>query len=143
MDRMQAQLSAAQTLASTAEAMGLKGVGATLILKDGEVVWTPTIVVVKSFQRDADPNRGPEDTGSNYAAVALSKMFEMVETSNDSGTTPNRRPKKGEFGYRGGLVLRKGKWRLFVCFSGGTADEDVEASQGALVTLTTAFDQLG
>lgn len=140
MDRMQAQQVAAETIRRKAEEMGLRGVGGALVVVDGETVWNPTLVVVKDFQRGPDPERGEGDTGSNYAAVAFSKLAEMLDTDNDSGTTVGRDVKKGEFGYRGGVMLREGKIRMLTFFSGGTADEDVEVSKPALFTLRDALN---
>lgn len=141
MDRMLAQQAAVTTLYNAAKALGLKGVGAALIVKDGETIWSPTVVVVDAFQRDPDPSRGSNDTGSNYFAVAAGKLAEMMDTHNNSGETPSRLPKKGELGYRGGVTKEVNGLRLFVCFSGGTADQDVLVSQTALEKLEWALMQ--
>lgn len=141
MDRIQLQERAAETLRHVAETIQLKGVGAVLIVKDGETVWNPTLVVVGRFVREADPARGPDDHGSNYAAVAWAKMAEMLSTGTDSGTLPERQVKKGENGYRGGVTIRIGEYRLLVCFSGGTPDEDVLVSRTVMETLQSAFQE--
>jgi hypothetical protein len=135
MDNMQIQAIAAEHLRKKAVSMGLHGVGGVLILPDGETKFTPTLVVVGDMKRLPDPGRGPEDHGSNYIAVAFSKLAEMIVTSNNSGTTIGRLPMKGEFGYPGGVIQRIGKTRIFAFFSGGKAEEDVMVAEEALPIL--------
>lgn len=140
MEKWAIQARAALLLRKKAESMGLKGFGGVLILPDSDTVFTPTFAIAGDMKRLPDPvNRGPEDTGTNYAAVGCSKLAEMIITSNNSGTTDGRLPMKGEFGYRGGAVHRSGDTRLFAFFSGGTAEEDLEVALEALASLVAGF----
>lgn len=108
---------AVEEIQQFANKMGLQGVGGAMVVEDGETVWNPTIVVVGKFQRSPDPKRGVGDNGSNYAAVGFSKLAEMMDTGVDSGSIVNtRKPKKGEFGYAGGRIVRVGSVRVAAFF---------------------------
>ncbi|MFC1700471.1 hypothetical protein ACFLZ4_02425 [Patescibacteria group bacterium] len=135
MNRMLAQQAAAETIRRVATQMGLQGVGGALVVLDGETVWNPTLVVVGNFQRGPDPNRGEDDTGTNYAAVGFSKLAEMIDTEKNSGTQRDRKPKKGEFGYLGGVMSRIDNMLILTFFSGGTENEDNRVAKPALNTL--------
>ena len=76
------------------------------------------------------------DTGSNYFAVAMAKLAEMLDTFENSGTVPERLVKKGELGYMGRLCLQlpNGLW-AFTFFSGGTSKEDIVISQAGMDTF--------
>jgi len=139
MDKMRAQMVAIETLRRIAEQMDLKGFGGVLAFREGETIWNPALVVVDDFQRGRKPDGDENDHGANYAAVSFSKFAEMMETRANSGTTKDRPPKKGEFGYRGGVILEEGEIIMFAFFSGGSEDEDVAVASAAILTLRDAL----
>ncbi|PIR43397.1 hypothetical protein COV24_03050 [candidate division WWE3 bacterium CG10_big_fil_rev_8_21_14_0_10_32_10] len=111
-----------------AHELGIEGAGGIVLVKEGaftEGVVMPALFAVGEFTRG--PKNG--DDGANYLAVALSKFAEMMDTNMHSGLAPNRPVKKGEFGYRGGLVhfFRNG-WLIKAFFSGGSAEQDCEVA---------------
>jgi hypothetical protein len=122
--------------------MVTKGVAAILMLqkKDSEAMSSiaPTFRVIGSFERLPDPeHRGPDDQGSNYLAIAWSKICDMIRTDNASGHDP-RKP-NGETGYRGGVLGFNGIY-TYVAFSGGTENEDVLIALAGVRSLgLTAF----
>jgi hypothetical protein len=67
--------------------------------------------------RPADPGRGPDDTGTNYAALAISKILQCVRTGAPAGLTADF--PKGEFNYKGSVILESSDgWRVYFSFSG-------------------------
>lgn len=110
-----------------------KGVGLVLV----QLVWEdkPTVhfTIVERMERDPNPER-EGDTGTNYLAVAMAKLSEMLSTHTNSGS--KIRPVKfGEVGYRGGLFRRVGNTIVCTAFSGGTEDQDVQIAQKGLENL--------
>ncbi len=78
-----------------ARALGVQGVAVVLTTnKEGGNRWDPLMEVVGKFHREVDATKGADDTGASYAAVAWSKVAEMLDTGRNSGTT-RRKPKKG------------------------------------------------
>jgi hypothetical protein len=67
--------------------------------------------------RPQDPARGPEDHGTNYAALAISKIIQCVRTGKPAGTTEGF--PKGEFEYKGSVILGTTEgWHVYFAFSG-------------------------
>ncbi len=67
------------------------------------------------------------DVGTNYFGIAMEKLAIMMALGIDSGLVKNH-IKKGEVPYRGGLIRFEDKmgYVIYVGFSGGTEDQDVE-----------------
>lgn len=85
----------------------------------------PHVRVVERLERPAQPeDRGPDDTGTNYFGVVMTKVGEMLSTMKDSGQA-DRPPRKGEFGWPGGLIFVDEGGSRYFAFSGGTGEEDV------------------
>jgi len=119
-----------------AEELSVQGAAAYMVIPPEEEhdegsSWDPELRIIGRFHRDLDPKKGENDAGANYAAVAFSKVAEMMRTGVDSGTSGDM-PRKGEFGYQGGLVWTREdaeQVRFFIAFSGGTEAQDLEISQ--------------
>lgn len=118
-----------------AEAIGVRGVAVVLILPTGEEVGslTPQMRVCGRYSRPSDPIRGADDTGTNYLAVAFSKVADMVRTQQASGHS--KIVPKGELGFEGGHVVVKDDYTAYVAFSGGTAEQDTQVALAALNAL--------
>ena len=82
------------------------------IAPNGRKIWRP-----------ADPERGVDDNGANYLAVAMGKIMQSVRTGEPS--CPENAI-KGESPWRGCVISNDGN--IFFAFSGGTQDEDVAVS---------------
>ncbi len=76
-------------------------------------------------------SRGAGDPGTNYFGIAMAKLGVMMSTLMDSGTFKNSL-KRGEVPYRGGLYKKVGIYHVFIAFSGGTEDQDVEIAQAGV-----------
>lgn len=87
------------------------------------------------FERPPDPSRGENDKGTNFFAIVFSKLTEMVATRRNSGESPERVLKKGEFGYKGGLIGEVDGFTLMAAFSGGSEAEDLEIAGAGLAAL--------
>jgi hypothetical protein len=114
------------------------GVAAVLVWKDQEEFPAIHFCTMDSIERDPDPKRKPNDTGTNYLAVAIAKIAKMTSTHRDSGKTP-RPLKKGEWPWCGGLTCRKIGYDLYVAFSGGTEDQDTTIAHVGMDILLTQF----
>lgn len=77
---------------------------------------------------------GSGDKGTNYFGVAMGKLAMMMATGENSSAMGGNIP-VGEMPYRGGLVRFEGKYRIYVGFSGGTEDQDVEIAQMGMEVL--------
>lgn len=77
--------------------------------------------------------RSEDDPATNYLGVALEKIAVMKATSMNSGVF--QKVKNGETKYRGGLVQVVGCYTVYVAFSGGTEDQDVEVAKIAMKSL--------
>jgi len=82
-------------------------------------------------------NDGSGDKGTSYFGVAMGKLAMMMATEQNSGPMGGSIP-TGEMPYRGGLVRLEGRYRIFVGFSGGTEDQDVEI---ALIGMKMLFPE--
>lgn len=91
--------------------------------------------IMGRYERPPDPSRGEGDKGTNFFSIAFSKLTEMVATQRDSGESPDRVLKKGEFGYKGGLVRHKDGYTLYAAFSGGSEAQDLEISEQGMQEL--------
>lgn len=77
------------------------------------------------------PSRGIGDPGTNYFGIAMGKLAVMMSTLMNSGTFKVDL-KRGEVPYRGGLYNKVGIYHVFIAFSGGTEDQDVEIAQAGV-----------
>lgn len=73
---------------------------------------------------------------ANFLAIASSKASEMAETFKNSGSKI-REPKKGELGWKGGIIKQVDSGYILATFSGATGEQDAEISTKGLEWLST------
>jgi hypothetical protein len=115
-----------------AKEIGIRGV-AVVAACEGKRVnsWSSKMLAVGGpicGKSDTDPN------GSNFLGIAYTKAAEMADTLAHSGSGV-RPPKKGEYGWQGGLVKKAKGGYLFAAFSGGPSADDVKVSRAGLAVL--------
>jgi len=118
-----------------AKSLGLtKGVAFLSVQKKGQKILNVKFATVDGvFQRKS---YGGDDRGTNYFGIAMGKLAVMMAYHVNSGFLAGEEaPKNGESRYRGGLVIDIGKYTIYVGFSGGTEDQDVEIA-------TTGMDMM-
>ncbi len=131
---------ALQGMERTAQSLQVQGVAVVMACHNANVTTgksdlLPHFRVVGRFERPPEPEtRGLTDTGTNYLAIAWSKVAEMVSTQADSGSA-YRAERNGECGYQGGLVRQRGEWTYFVAFSGGSESQDLQIAQVGMDVL--------
>ena len=128
------QEAAARAIAAKAGELSIQGVATALVWDPSNpTFWTPTVHVVGRLSRGPKPERGPDDIGANYGAVALAKLAQMLRTKCPSGQIAL----KGENDYPGGdlVEMTEAGLFLFASFSGGTGAQDLEAAQEGLAVL--------
>jgi len=110
--------------------LSIKGV-AIVIFVPGDTVkaWTSKMKVVGLMKKGT----------SNLLGVASSKASEMADTYQDSGSGV-RPPLKGEYGYKGGVIRKVNQGYIMAVFSGGSPDQDKEASTDGAELLAKYFD---
>jgi hypothetical protein len=98
--------------------------------------WQVQIMVMGRLERQPEPDkRGADDKGTNYIAVASSKLAEMVSTGMNSGSA-SRPLLNGELGYQGGVVrVNSAGLRFYTSFSGATPEQDVLIAQAGMEVL--------
>jgi hypothetical protein len=115
-----------------AKKIGIRGV-AVVAWGEGKRVgsWSSKMLAVGgpiTGKSDKDPE------GANFLGIAYTKAAEMADTLKQSGSGV-RPPKKGEYGWRGGLVKKVEGGFLFAAFSGGPSADDVKVSRAGLEVL--------
>lgn len=118
------------TMNKKAKEIGVKrGVSAVMVTQSlyafGEVDF---LAVDGKIERRS---RGAGDPGTNYFGIVMAKLAVMMSTFANSGTFVNS-IKRGEVPYRGGLYKKVGIYHVFIAFSGGTEDQDVEIAQAGV-----------
>jgi hypothetical protein len=108
-----------------AEELGIGGV-AVVAYFDGEKIqsWSSKMLVIGRMRDE------PSDTnkGANLIGIAYAKAVEMADTLKDSGMT-------GEFGWKGGVIVRGKNGYLIAAFSGGKSEDDVKISTAGIEQL--------
>jgi hypothetical protein len=113
--------------------MKVNGAGIVIHIT-GEVTtsWESRMVVVGSFMPKGE---------TNVLAIVYTKAAEMADTLKDSGTSaPARTMKRGENGYKGGVIRKVPGGYVLAAFSGGKSEDDVAISQVGLEILGRAYD---
>jgi hypothetical protein len=138
-----AQDMAVLEIGKRAKELGITGVAVALIRGMESKIFTPTFLVVEKPWRDPDPSRGEDDSGTNYLAVAWSKIAQMLDTLSMSGPVRGRKPKLGEFDLPGGCVsFGNNDFILLTSFSGGTLEQDIKAARPGLQVLTDLLPEI-
>ena len=81
-----------------------------------------------------DDSIGEGDPGTNYFGIAMEKLAVMMGTGYRSGHFKGTL-RRGESPYRGGLIRQDGDYMVYVGFSGGTEDHDVEIAEFGMNTM--------
>jgi hypothetical protein len=124
---------ALEAMRTRATTMKVNGAGVVIHIT-GEVTtaWESRMVVVGSFMPKGE---------TNVLAIAYTKAAEMADTLKDSGTsTPERPVKRGENGWKGGVIRKVPGGYVLAAFSGGKSEDDVAISQDGLEILGHAYD---
>ncbi len=100
----------------------------------------PLIQVVDKFFDTRNATSAWSPTGASYWAIAMSKIAEMLETNKPSGTIKGRSPRKGEFGYKGGISWRRNNLKIFIAFSGGTQEQDLQIAEAGKMAMNQGLD---
>jgi hypothetical protein len=115
-----------------AEKIGIRGVAVVAASEGSRVdAWSSKMRAVGgpiTGKSGTDPN------GSNFLGIAYTKAAEMADTLKSSGSGV-RPPKKGEYGWQGGLVKKIKGGFLFAAFSGGLSADDVKVSRAGLAVF--------
>lgn len=136
-----AQEVAVEAIRAKAAEMHIQGVGVALVWKmQDPTSCSPTVKFVGQFHRGPKPERGPDDVGANYLAVALAKLAQMQRTWKPSGQAAV----KGENDFPGGdLIELDENTLLLAAFSGGTGEEDMEIAQAGLAAMKEFLSKPG
>ena len=124
---------ALQAMVKRAEKLKIKGV-AVVAYAEGETIsgWTSKMAVVGGSVA-TEPSG--DNKGDNLLAIAYSKAAEMAATMKDSGSNV-RAPRRGEFGWPGGLVIKVNSGYVIAAFSGGPSEDDVKCSRTGVEILS-------
>jgi uncharacterized protein len=118
-----------------AEELGIGGV-AVVAYFDGDKIqsWSSKMLVIGRMRDE------PSDTnkGANLIGIAYAKAVEMADTLKDSGSQV-RPPMTGEFGWKGGVIVRGKNGYLVAAFSGGKSEDDVKISTAGIEQLKTGL----
>ena len=74
----------------------------------------------------------PQKTDVNFTGVVSAKISQMQRTLKSSGNDDGF---IGEVPYKGGMFFRKSGYDVFVAYSGGTEDEDVEITKHGIEVM--------
>lgn len=130
------QIEALKAMESYAQRIGVnKGVAFISVQKDDEYMGTLKFLVVNKVMVREPEGREVEaiEAGTNYFGVAMGKLAYMMSAKNNSGT--NKQLHRGEMPYQGGLIEEIGRYFIYVGFSGGTEDQDVDISRVGMAFL--------
>lgn len=124
---------ALQAMRTRATEMKVAGAAVVIhITGDLTTGWESRMVVVGSFMPKGE---------TNVLAIAYTKAAEMADTLKDSGTsTPERPVKRGENGWKGGVIRTVPGGYVLAAFSGGKSEDDVAIAKDGLEILAKAYD---
>ena len=116
-------------IAKEAEKIPMTGVAMVAYIPgDKSETWTSKMKVVGKLADDK----------VNLLGIVYTKAGEMAVTLQDSGEE-SRKEIRGEFGYRGGTIVKIDSGYLLAAFSGGPADDDLAVSKIGLEWLANKF----
>ncbi len=126
-------------MATVAQRMGInKGVAFVMVKSKRDALGNPRYIVVNEVLVREPVGREVEmvDPGTNYFGAAMGKLAYMLAKGVDSGTKDQTH--KGEMPYRGGLVKEVDDDQIYIGFSGGTENQDVEIAEFGMKMLLSA-----
>src|SRR5271167_2232583 len=127
--------SALADMRKRAEELGIGGVAVVAYFQGDKIQsWSSKMLVIGRMRDE------PSDTnkGANLIGIAYAKAVEMADTLKDSGSQV-RPPMTGEFGWKGGVIVRGKSGYLIAAFSGGKSEDDVKISTAGVEELKTGL----
>src|SRR5271170_1246630 len=127
--------SALAAMKKRADELGIGGVAVVAYFPGDKIqYWTSKMLVIGRMRDE------PSDTnkGANLIGIAYAKAVEMADTLKDSGSQV-RPPMTGEFGWKGGVIVRGKNGYLIAAFSGGKSEDDVKISRAGVEELSTGL----
>ena len=112
-------------------AAGMSATGAAMVAYvpgDSTKAWSSRMLVVGSFIKG----------DANVLAIVYTKAAEMADTLKDSGSGV-RPTKKGENGWKGGVIRKVAGGYILAAFSGAKSEDDVAISQAGVEVLDRSF----
>jgi uncharacterized protein len=127
--------SALMAMKKRADELGIGGVAVVAYFPGDKVQYWSSKMLVIGRMRDE-----PSDTnkGANLIGIAYAKAVEMADTLKDSGSQV-RPPMTGEFGWKGGVIVRGKSGYLIAAFSGGKSEDDVKISTAGIEELKSGL----
>ena len=127
--------SALLAMRKRAEELGIGGVAVVAYFEGDKIQsWNSKILVVGRMRDEPSQT----DKGANLIGIAYAKAAEMADTLKDSGSQV-RPPMTGEFGWKGGVIVRGKNGYLIAAFSGGKSEDDVKISRAGVEQLSTGL----
>ena len=127
--------SALLAMRARAEQLRIGGVAVVAYFEGDRVQsWSSKMAVVGRLKDDPSQN----DKGANLLGIAYAKAAEMADTLKDSGSQV-RPPMTGEFGWKGGVIVRGKNGYLIAAFSGGKSEDDIKVSTAGVAQLQTGL----
>jgi uncharacterized protein len=127
--------SALMAMKKRADELGIGGVAVVAYFQGDKIQsWSSKMLVIGRMRDE------PSDTnkGANLIGIAYAKSVEMADTLKDSGSQV-RPPMTGEFGWKGGVIVRGKNGYLIAAFSGGKSEDDVKISTAGVEELSTGL----
>ena len=127
--------SALLAMRKRAEELGIGGVAVVAYFEGDKIQsWNSKILVIGRMRDEPSQT----DKGANLIGIAYAKAVEMADTLKDSGSQV-RPPMTGEFGWKGGVIVRGKNGYLIAAFSGGKSEDDVKISRAGVEQLSTGL----
>ncbi len=127
--------SALLAMRKRAEELGIGGVAVVAYFEGDKIQsWNSKILVVGRMRDEPSQT----DKGANLIGIAYAKAAEMADTLKDSGSQV-RPPMTGEFGWKGGVIVRGKNGYLIAAFSGGKSEDDVKISKAGVEELSNGL----
>ena len=118
-----------------AEELGIGGVAVVAYFAGDKIQsWSSKMIVIGRMRDEPSQT----DKGANLIGIAYAKAVEMADTLKDSGSQV-RPPMTGEFGWKGGVIVRGRNGYLIAAFSGGKSEDDVKISTAGVEELKTGL----
>jgi uncharacterized protein len=127
--------SALAAMKKRADELGIGGVAVVAYFQGDKVQsWNSKMLVIGRMRDEPSQT----EKGANLIGIAYAKAVEMADTLKDSGSQV-RPPMTGEFGWKGGVIVRGENGYLIAAFSGGKSEDDVKVSRAGVEQLATGL----